>query len=261
MKKSLISLAVLAASTFGASSAHALAIVIDSFSQPTTGIVVADVNGVVDRPVAGTGAAGNPLADTVSTGGISAFVTSRSLDHLMDTTGIITANGGVGAAPGLCTVNCGGAFSSAGIGGLPNFEPDRLNMSNGSAIDATVGVTWALGPIVTTSATFTLDVLTNDTGTTTGAVPNTVTWFINGGPAIGTFNIIGTGAGVISFSLNAAQSALLAPGALLRAEFNGSPEWDLSLDNLTLRIPEPGTLALAGLAVLGAGLAARRRKA
>jgi hypothetical protein len=42
---------------------------------------------------------------------------------------------------------------------------------------------------------------------------------------------------------------------------NGSNEWDLSLDSFGVTIPEPTSIALVGLALLGAGVASRRRQA
>ena len=43
--------------------------------------------------------------------------------------------------------------------------------------------------------------------------------------------------------------------------FVGDLGWDISIDEIGFIIPEPTSLALAGLALLGAGLASRRRKA
>ena len=64
-----------------------------------------------------------------------------------------------------------------------------------------------------------------------------------------------------SFALSAAQTALLSAGGMLDMTITGSNSYDISFDTLSLVIPEPTSLALVGLALLGAGVVSRRRKA
>jgi hypothetical protein len=42
---------------------------------------------------------------------------------------------------------------------------------------------------------------------------------------------------------------------------SGGDAWNLVLDSFSITVPEPTSLALVGLALLGAGFAASRRKA
>ncbi len=65
----------------------------------------------------------------------------------------------------------------------------------------------------------------------------------------------------LTWALNASQaSSLLTAGKVLKLTIDGGNNWDFSGDNLTLTVPEPATLALVGLALLGAGVVSRRRK-
>jgi hypothetical protein len=55
-------------------------------------------------------------------------------------------------------------------------------------------------------------------------------------------------------------TSLLA-GGTLTATFSGLPAYDITIDNFGLALPEPTSLALVGLALVGAGIATRRRGA
>jgi hypothetical protein len=61
--------------------------------------------------------------------------------------------------------------------------------------------------------------------------------------------------------VNAVQQAALNAGGTLTMIVDGGNGWDLSLDSFGFSIPEPTSLALVGLALLGAGVASRRRQA
>jgi hypothetical protein len=75
----------------------------------------------------------------------------------------------------------------------------------------------------------------------------------------------------VVFGLSAAQQNAINAGGTLRLELTGQSGWDLTLDAFgfdfqSTRTPgtpvsTPGTLALLGAALMGAGLASRRRRA
>jgi hypothetical protein len=48
---------------------------------------------------------------------------------------------------------------------------------------------------------------------------------------------------------------------MLTLRITGDEAWDFAIDSFGFQIPEPATLALTGLALIGAGVASRRRKA
>lgn len=254
MKKLLTSLAIAAASCVAASSAHALVLVLDDFSTPTPGVTIADWDGIEAND---NSTVDGSLADNLTTAGVSAFVTSRNIRHIVDDAALIAANAGG------CLVNCTGSESRASIGTLPTFPPGQLNMANSGAVDSQVQVRWTLGPIVATGAgTISLDIKTNNPGTTSGSVPNFVEAYLTNGAVtefLGNYDLFFPAPGTTFIALSAAQIASLADGAVFRLDFQGSPEWDVNIDNLTLTIPQPGTLALVGAALVGLGAAARRR--
>jgi hypothetical protein len=80
-----------------------------------------------------------------------------------------------------------------------------------------------------------------------------------GGVAINSFLPV-TG-GLTQYALNSAQVTSLLAGGTLTATFSGLPAYDITIDNFGLALPEPTSLALVGLALVGAGIATRRRGA
>jgi hypothetical protein len=88
MKKLLTSLAIAAASCVAATSAHALVLVLDNFNAPTPGVTIADWDGLENND---NSTADGSLADNVTTAGISAFVTSRNIRHIVDDAALIAA--------------------------------------------------------------------------------------------------------------------------------------------------------------------------
>jgi hypothetical protein len=65
----------------------------------------------------------------------------------------------------------------------------------------------------------------------------------------------------LNFALNATQASYLLAGGNLSLEFTLSEAASFTIDQFAIQVPEPSSLALAGLALLGAGFAASRRKA
>ena len=222
---------------FAVSSAQAGVLIIDDFSKPVPGQIVWDRDGNVGNNSGGT-------ADTQTLTSATGLFSSRTLTHQLLTSGLITAD-----------ANITGIKSSAGVGALPNYEANRLNMDNGSGVDSQVVVTWMLNSINTfgLASTLSLDTHAVDAGGTT------VSAYL-GTDLLGTSTATAAGS-TLNWSLTATQaSSLLTGGKQLKLTFDGGNNWDFSGDDLRMTVPEPATLALVGLALLGAGVVSRRRK-
>lgn len=76
-----------------------------------------------------------------------------------------------------------------------------------------------------------------------------------------TFNLTSANAqtGDVPFSLTGIEASSLASGGVLTLDITGGPAWNIGIDAFSIEVPEPSSLALVGLALLGAGAAARRR--
>ena len=231
----LAPLVVAVGAAFAMSSAQAGVLIIDDFGGPDPGTVIYDT--VLSQSTNATATWANP----------SAYASSRTLTHTMLSTD-----------PAAFVVNAGpnsGSQSSAGVGALNNYFPARLNASNAADIDSTVTVEWTLKAINTfgQASTLSLDVIAVDAGGTT------VSAYL-GTDLLGTSTATAAGS-TLNWSLTATQaSSLLTGGKQLKLTFDGGNNWDFSGDNLRMTVPEPATLALVGLALLGAGVVSRRRK-
>jgi hypothetical protein len=157
------------------------------------------------------------------------------------------------------TNTLGGIGSSVTIGSS-SIPTGSLNVNNSTGRDSEVKVGWTLanGLILDNTfgpASFLFDVITSDANATSAAL-----YFNN--VLIGSYSIPGNTSNLpLSFAVSAATQNLMALGGNLELVLNGANEWDLSLDSFGVTIPEPTSIALVGLALLGAGVASRRRQA
>lgn len=154
--------------------------------------------------------------------------------------------------------NAFGAGSSVNIGNLA-FPVGSLEMANANLRDSEVRVTWtlAMGLVPDSSSgpgSFLFEVLASDGN------PTTAELFFNA-LSIGLFVIPGNTVNLpLAYGMTAATQNLINAGGTLTLAINGLTGWDMSLDSFGFSIPEPTSLALVGLALLGAGVASRRRK-
>ncbi len=225
---------VAAVATTFALSANAAVILIDDFSTPVGQQAVIDASNAV----------GGTTGASVATCGTC-----------LGTTRTIFADMTQGPA-----LNTGLAQSvTVGAGAFP---ASALTFSTGSNVDQTSTVTWTLGArAIASPVWFFFRVLDSNIGLlATGSENNSLSFALNGS-SLGTVQIGNAINTDIMLALTPAQVASLALGGTLTMVANGAPGWDLSMTSFGLQVPEPASLALVGLGLVGAGLASRRRKA
>jgi hypothetical protein len=230
----LKTLAAAAALAAMAGASQAVVLVVDDFNSPPAFQQVFDPQG--GDLVAATG----PTIAT-SPGNVA---TDRTMTHLM----IVPA----GANPN-------GVFSSMFVG-TNSIPAGALAMNNGSTVDSTATVSWTLSPIPALAGPVSLFFRVVQSNQGAGGELNVMDFALNGNPLA--LVSVGNAANLdVYFPLNQTQTDALKLGGNLTMTVNGGEDWDLSLDSFGLSIPEPASLALAGLALIGAGVASRRRKA
>ena len=211
------------ATVFTVGSANALIVLIDDFNTP-------DLT-VIDQATAGATVVGptNPNGRTVS--------------HELLTG----------------TNDAGGSGSIVKIG-TAAFPPGSLEIANANGRDSEVKVTWTLaaGVVVDSSqgpAFFRFDVEQSDGNPTSAEL-------LFNNASIGIYVIPGNTFNLpLNFAVSAATQNLMNGGGTLELVLNGGTGWDMSIDSFGFTIPEPTSMALVGLALLGAGVASRRRQA
>jgi hypothetical protein len=222
------------AATFAFGSANAAVILVDDFSTPVGQQAVIDASNAIG------GTTGAPVAVVAG-----ALATTRTI--FADMT----------QGPALNT----GLAQSVTVG-AGAFPASALTFSSGSNVDQTSTVTWSLAPSVLGGpVSIFFRVLESNIGLLANAVENNSLSFALNGTALGNVSIGNAVNTDFMLALTPAQVASLALGGSLTMVANGAPGWDLSMTSFGLQVPEPASLALVGLGLVGAGLASRRRKA
>jgi hypothetical protein len=156
-----------------------------------------------------------------------------------------------------------------GIGPTPTASVvgSAYSYSSGAGWNGTSSISWTIpaasfvysgGPV-----SLYFDTLFSNSGNPFTADSNKVVFSGTalGGVPISSFLPITSAAVVNEYTLSSGQIASLLAGGTLTATFSGLPAYDIQLDNFGLALPEPTSLALVGLALVGAGIATRRRGA
>jgi hypothetical protein len=229
-------LAAAAAIALAAGSAQALVITVDDFNGPDMA--------AADMTIGGSLASAGPAGPVNPPG-----VLQRTLTHDL-----------------LAGVN-DGTGSSVKIGSL-TYPAGALESQNQPGRNSEVTVSWALaaGFIPDTSAgpaSVLFEVLFSDLNVNFKLYWDNVLYATNSFAAYDGLASYPPAIPMdVTFDLTPTQQNTINGAAgTLKLVIDGPSGWDLTLDALNFQVPEPTSLALVGLALIGAGVASRRRKA
>jgi PEP-CTERM motif len=230
--RKILSLAAAVASAFAMGSAQAEFLLVDSFNQPAGQVSSADA----------LGGGYSQLFNHALTGQIA---TNRIIEQNLLANPLNLAN------PTVVTVG-------GGAGGF-------LNMSHDSGADSDVRITWEIDSFVLppVQSAILFQVLFSNIGTP-GAPMDLAFEFRDAGNVLQWSKNVQVGSVAASaeqFGLLATEATAFAAGGKLQLVVSGTPGWDFVVDEFSISIPEPTSLALVGLALVGAGVVSRRRKA
>ena len=249
--KRFLATAAAATALFAASSAHALFLSVDDFNTPALSMWDQNVTvGTVNMAGFINGAGPGPIG-----GGTFYLDGIRRITHnwILDGGGNGINGNGLFGSGSKSSVSMGNDASPTGA----------LSMKNADNSDSVVDLRWNLAAgfvPLSSPVSFFFQVVGSDN------VNKYLSYSIDNGAnfnSIGTFNTSVTFPTQVAFTipLTAVQQAALntgVPDFILR--ITGDVGWDFSIDSFGFQIPEPTSLALVGLALLGAGVATRRRK-
>ena len=169
----------------------------------------------------------------------------------------------VDVLPGVRTISTNMLSSAVPVGNTVQVVAGILDITNGTGDDSEVILSWDIAagliPFGATNVNFTALIIESDGN------PTDVEFLLGSTTLLANAIPGNTADEVINFSIDA---ALIAAGGTLTMKLNGAAGWDLSMDALGISyapgnptVPEPASLLLAGLGLMGAGVARRRRKA
>jgi hypothetical protein len=219
-----------------ASSASAATILVDNFNAPVVAATDSDSNktdGLFDLLFTETVAGG-------TTGGVAA---TRNI--YLNQTGTGNSDVTIGGGP----VDGALVFDTA-VGGVttPNTTKGR--------------VVWTINPFSLGAGPYELlfNIVASAVGTS--SVNSSITFsFVGTSNWSQSFTFPASNDPVsVPFALLGTQAAAFADGGVLTLDLTGGRGWNMAIDSFSIEVPEPSSLALVGLALVGAGVAARRRK-
>jgi hypothetical protein len=242
--RKLLSLATAVVTAFTLSAAQATVISIDDFNSPDM-YASSGVIGVGDVQVGGLG---------IAPGG-------RTVTHTLTlgTNVAVPFGGGTGHI---------GTASGVTVGTVAN-PTGSMAMYNATGSNSVVDLKWSLSSVITTQIdtaaplSFFFAIVGSDT------VAKNIEYSLNGTTYTTLVSGFATAVSAptsipLTVALSQAEAIAIKNNGNatdLWLRFSGNEGWDLSIDSVGLSTPEPTSLALVGLALVGAGVVARRRKA
>lgn len=222
-----------------ASSASAATILVDNFNAPVVAATDSDSN---------------------KTDGLFDLLFTESVAG-----GTFLTTGGVAATRKIYANQTGGGVSEVTIGGGPVDGALVFDTALGSlsAPNNTKGrVVWTINPFSLGAGPYELlfNIVASAVGTSSASSSITFS-FVGTSNWSQSFTFPASNDPVsVPFALLGTQAAAFADGGVLTLDITGGRGWNMAIDSFSIEVPEPSSLALVGLALVGAGVAARRRK-